>query len=345
MFSLIQTFGLRHFLLVRSLQGKGVSLDLEKDLTRASSPLRDALAARFLVANLDTYVLDGPGKGEIGFTQVRERRGRPEMDVVYMAPSLDHDEAEETWCRLLTYLCKQAGEQGTQRLFASLPEGGPEVEVFRQVGFVVHAREEIFRLEPSVLAQAVRPPPLGEVSIQAHIRRRHEGDIWSLQKLYTAITPRLVRQVEGPHPWNWGIGMGWWLGWPRREAYILEDGAGEVGGYTQINRGDIGHWLRLAIHPGAQQYASDLVRFSLHLLATLPPRPVYCSLREYETGLRGPLEDWGFAPFDRRVIVVKHATVWVREPSPYPASHMEKRAEATTTYGRACTPPAQVNRH
>jgi len=52
-----------------------------------------------------------------GVVQLCECSGRPEGEIIYMAPSLSaHPEARHIWSQLLSQVCKQAGEQGLQRI-------------------------------------------------------------------------------------------------------------------------------------------------------------------------------------------------------------------------------------
>ncbi len=334
---MIQPFSFRHYFLIRRLQGKGMSLDLERSLTQPGSPLWAALTSWLpfyfpTLTDIYTYVIDGLEQEQrvSGFAQVRERLGRPEADVVYLAPSLSNEDVQAIWHRLLTYLCAQAGERGTQRLFASVPEGGREVEVFHQAGFAVYTREDIFRLDI-----ALAEPRTCAQFDETALRRCQSRDSWGLRKLYKSVTPHLVRQAEGLVPRDWGLGLGNWLGWAGKEEYVLENDRGEINGYLQINEGRIGHWLKLSLHPRAQERVDELLDYGLSFLTAHHPLPVYCNVREYEGGVKGSLEARGFQFFGRRAIMVKHSTVRVKEPALKLVPALEKRAEATPTpYGR-----------
>jgi hypothetical protein len=339
---LIKPFSLRNTLVILKLQRKGVSLDPERALTQPRSPLRVALATQFSFcfpnsAEVCTYVLCGPKRRPrlSGFAQIEMSRGRPEADVIYLAPSLSEtNNAQMTWHPLLRHLCAQAGEWGTQRLFASIPEGSEEIEVFQQVGFSVYTREDIFRLEASAvkdLSPAPNPPDHGSGAI---VHRRHSRDNWDLQRLYVAITPRLVQQAEGLAPREWGLGSNHWFDWTRKEEYVLENREGESRGYLQISEGWTGHWLKLSLHPQLYREGQELLDYGLSLLLTHPPLPIYCNVREYEGEVSFLLKARGFKPFDRRAIMVKHTGVRVREPALKLAPGLEKRAEVTpTSYG------------
>jgi hypothetical protein len=322
---LIKPFDVRDFLLVSQLQKQGMLLNLEEALTQTYRPLLEALVGCLPLQGMGvlTYVCDEMegGRRMAGFAQARMRRENAEADVVYLTPSLSvAEKAVAVWCRLLEHLCLEAGEQGIQRIFAHLPEDGPEVEAFQQVGFSLYSREDVFRLVqmPSDLPHLERT-----------VRLQQPTDNWGLQGLYTAVVPRLVQQAENLTARRWGATPGSWLRQAKREGYVMED-KGEVIGYLRIRKGQTGHWLKMLLHPQAYERADELIEQSLSLLAEYPPRPSYCCLPRYQGGLRVPLEAKGFQLFASQCAMVKHTTVRVREPALKLVPALEKRAEAAT---------------
>ncbi|HIC93543.1 MAG TPA: hypothetical protein EYP09_04750 [Anaerolineae bacterium] len=300
-------------LFISKLQRRGVALDLEDALTQPHRPL---LAAYFS-PRIYTCVLSEVERGRRreGFAQMREGGGRPAAEVVYLAPALSVDEeAPAIWRRLLAHLSAEAGRRGIQRLFARLPEDGPEVGAFQQAGFGVYVREDIFRL-----ARAERPSRSDRIAL----RRQRPADEWGLQQLYAAVAPRSVRQSEG---------LGCWEDRrrPRLEGYVLEEG-GEIVGYLGVGRGRLGHRLRVMLHPRAYQWADGLIEYGLSLLAEHPPRPIYCCVRRYQGGLREALEARGFQLFASQAVLVKHIAVRAEKPVVKLVPALEKRAGAATT--------------
>jgi len=348
--SMIRSFGVRDLLLVSNLQKKGTCLDPEIALIRPYSPLLAALSSYFLMqeAGTSTFILEAMDqsspstsrRGERspeqsrrivepsahhrvqGLAQVRQRRGRPEADVVYLAPSFSTtDEAPTIWYRLLTHLCAKAGERGIQRLFAHLAEDGEEIETFQQVGFSPYTREDIFHLK-SIPGAHRRLDRVG-------MRPQQAVDAWALQRLYASVAPRLVQQAESLGERGWERSS---VDWPlraRSEGYVLEDN-GEIVSYLLFSDGRIGHWMRILLHPQAYDRADEVIQHGLAFLSHYPPCPVYCSVREYEGGLRTPLQDWGFEPFGSQAILVKHTTVRIKEPARKLVPALDKRAEAAT---------------
>jgi len=273
-----------------------------------------------------------------GLAQMRQRRGRPEADVIYLAPSLRQpfdeaqdraqdtafstaDEASTIWYRLLNHLCARAGERGIQRLFAHLTEDGEEIETFQQLGFSPYTREDILCLNG--LSESHRR--LDRVVM----RPQQAVDAWALQRLYANVAPRLVQQAESLGERGWERSS---ADWPLRtgsEGYVLEDN-GEIVSYLLFSGGRIGHWMRILLHPQAYDRADEVIQHGLAFLSHYPPCPIYCSVREYEGGLRAPLQDWGFEPFGSQAILVKHTTVRIKEPTRKLVPALDKRAEAAT---------------
>jgi hypothetical protein len=316
----------RHLFLINRLQQRGVDLNLEESLTQSYNPLRAALTAYFTVGELGalTYVVrSNTGEGWMeGFIQVRERRARPEADVLFIAPTLAGDVDPDVWHHLLTHVCQQAGGRGVERLFARLPEGSGQVHLFCQVGFNVYTREDIFCLNSDQPAES-QPSP------DAAIRPRCPADTIALQQLYAAIAPRLVQQAESI------TGRG--RCYPPevrpvasdRQTCVLEK-KGEIVGCLTARPGRIGHWLYVLLHPQAYDQADALLAHGLAALRDVSPGPVYCSVREYQGGLRAVLQDAGFEPFVSRALIVKHTAVRVADAARTLMPALDKRADATT---------------
>lgn len=316
----------RHLFLVNRLQQQGIALNLEESLTQSYNPLRAALAAYFTVGELGalTYVVSGSTaeRRMEGFIQVRERRSRPEADVLFIAPALAGNANRGVWHHLLTYACQQAGGRSVERLFARLPEGGEEVTLFSQVGFNIYTREDLFCVSYDKLAE-IDPRP------DATIRPYRSEDAIALQQLYTAVASRLVRQAESVTGQYRPCPPDVWPAIVARQGYALEK-SGEIVGCLTVRSGRIGHWLYVLLHPQAYDHAGDLVAHGLAMLRDALPAPIYCGVREYQGGLRAVLEDLGFALFVSRALMVKHTTVRVTDSVRTLVPALDKRAEVTT---------------
>jgi hypothetical protein len=327
----IRPFALKDVLLVRRLQRASAALAVEHILTHPQAPVWIALTAPWPWAGVGiaTYVLneDGAVGPLTGFVQLIKRASRPEADVLHIAPALatadGQDEiGEAIWDRLLTYCTRAAGGHGLQRIFASIPDGGPEEACLRIAGYSLYTRETICRL--AVVPQARDLPP--------GFRPQLPQDSWALQRLYTHGTPRLVQQAEGALTGEVGSPpLSWWE--PDRWQGIVWEPAGEVRGAVQIHMGRAGHWLRVwGTNTLAARELRALVEQGLRAIATgadgqRSACPVYVTVRDYEVGLSGVLTGFGFAPYVSRARFVKHTTALVQRPAASAVSARTVRQE------------------
>ncbi len=311
---------------IQQLQQRGVQLDFERAVLWPHSPLRAALASHWPLSPIgaETIILLPPARRgrAVGFVQARQRRRRPEADVVFIAPALDaREDAVSIWYRLIAECARKFGDRGVQRLFAQMAVGDGTEDVFRQAGFGVYAHEDIYCLTD-------RPPDLGKDRVLRHQRAR---DAWSLMRLYSQVTPRTVQIAEGMAPIEGQTSRlrNWW-DQARGSGYVLQDGQ-DITGAVRILRGSGAYWLRFWLHPQVHDQAQMLLMGALSILWAAPHRPIYCSVREYESGIRAPLEDIGFRYLQTRSLVVKHTTARIKEPLLNLMPALEKRVEPTAS--------------
>ena len=319
---------------IRELQPQGVDLDLERARLWPHSALAAALTQGLPFSDIGaaTYVLypNDRKKEAVGLVQARFRPGRPEADITFMAPALDaHPDAVTIWYRLLSEAVNQLGEQGCQRIYAQVTAGNGAEEVFRTAGFTMYAREDIYYLPTERMAAVPRDagPQL--------LRRQRKRDTWNLLRLYTMSTPRPVQQAEGMISADGQVGkLGDWWDQTRGTGYVLDED-GFLVGAARVTRGRAANWLRLYLHPQAQTQSNELVQEVLALLRRTRPKPIYCSVRDYEGGIRGALEAAGFELSLNRSLMVKHTTARIKEPVPWRIPVLEKPAPMINTRVRA----------
>lgn len=299
---------------VYRLQRKGISLDLQRSLTQPAIPLKEAWLA-FLTQQAmgqPTYVLSDLHDGE-GFTQFRYRPHQAAADVTFIAPILEEGrQASSAWSRLLDGACVEAAGRGIQRIFANLPDSGAEVDTFQKTGFTLYAGEDIYRLsKPLAVPQSQKPDAL----------RSQQPEDWpAIQKLCVTITPQRVRQAEG------GIAIA--AGTEKNcRRYVLPGEDEDLAAVLNIYSGGHAHWLRVLVHPDAPNVADGLIHWALSVLASQPPLPVYCNVRQYEGGIRAALAVAGFVPFATRALTVKHTVAWSKSPAPELVPALKSSAE------------------
>lgn len=314
---------LNDLIAIQQLQARGTQLDLERAVLWPHTPWQAALATHLPLSAIgaETIVLypsTAKRARALGFVQARARRGRPEADIVFLAPALDAGgDTVSIWYRLLAECAQRIGAGGGQRLFAQIANGNGIEEVFRQAGFTVYAHEDVYRLSDW-------PANLAKSNLLRHQRTR---DGWNLLRLYAQLTPRPVQIAEGMlSPEGPGGKMGDWWDQARGAGYILEMD-GDLAGAVRVQRGSAAYWLRLWLHSQAQEYGETLLNGALLALGAAPRHPIYCSVRDYESGLRSPMEQAGFRYLHTRSLLVKHTTVRVKEPLIKLVPALEKRPE------------------
>jgi hypothetical protein len=297
-------FGVGDSLRVYRLQRKGVALDLQQALTQPAKPLWEAWLAFVTQQAMGrpTFVLYDVRDGE-GFIQVRYRPHQAAADIAFLAPALaESPSASRAWARLLDGASFEAAGRGIQRVYAGVPDqgAGTEVDVFRQTGFTPYAKEEVHRLSQPQAGRALKDLPT--------VRPQRPEDWPALQRLCVAITPQRVREVEG------GIALN--LGGERTcHRYVLPgENGNDLTAALSICVGGLAHWLHLLVHPEARYPSEDLIRWGLAVLDGGATKPVYCSVRQYESGVRPGLEACGFELYTTRTLMVKHTVAMLKMP-------------------------------
>ena len=319
-------FGLRDLGLLWVLRGQGITLDMQRAILGAPQPLPAALTALLpphrLGATL-TYVGHDDGEAQARrFLQVLTCPARQEWQVIHLAPWIESEDltANAAWAGMLADLCVLAGQAGAMRVRAGMPAGGPEEEAFRQAGFTVYTREEVYRL--------VGPLPGAERS--GALRPVVESDAWPLTQLVGQVVPSPVQHAEGmicagaatPAPILTRLGVS------HEQGYVVSRGA-DLGAYVGLSRSGRATWARILLHPEMRKEAPVVMH---QLVAAASPGPaLYCAVRDYQAGLRSVLAGLGFEFIGVQVWLVKHTTRPVECRSLLHLVAYDKRGEPVTT--------------
>jgi hypothetical protein len=262
-------------------------------------PLSDT-GGVLLVAEDDT-------EGVVGFIQAQGSSTRPAVWQIVnlcVAPSAAGHFARE---RLLGHLCNLGLEQGVSRFHVRLPLGHPLVGVFLEMGFTQFATEQIlFHDNPEQVAPVSDGPPLP-------VRPGRREDVGAIHLLYRRVTPSHVAQFEAPSLKTWQASFA--------EGSVARMGRDEVRHLVAEQPGVVG-WA--AIRPAGAGRPSILslmcdahdpaVRegFLDAVIAELPPQPVSCVLRHYDSELIRSLQARGFAVYGTQLLLVRDLGIKVR---------------------------------
>ena len=334
---MIRPFHLRDTLMVSRLQKMGTALDVEEQLTHPRTALRSVLLDNLLSAQTipSTFIIDHVDENghHLGFAQMRPRPGRPEHDVVFIAPALEAGSGNHAiWQRLLTQLSIQTAEQGNFRLYAGLPIDDEALQVFKHVGFMAYCQQNIYKLTGN-------GGKVLEKSSHIKLRPQVHTDGWGLQKLYSVATPRGVQNSEGSAQGQWALPKRAWHMPGRRIGYLWEE-RGEILGAVHFRVGHKGVVLRTLLHSDSVDETENLLRAALSMMSSWVSRPVYLAIREYEPGWTSILPDLGFQEFASQTLVVKPMTVRVKTSVPIRVPTLEAApSEGTATTAASTVMP------
>lgn len=311
---MIRPFQLGDIFLIQRLGGQATKLNIVQSLLQPQSASWASLTAvvPWNDAKVATYVLSQQGHGLLGngFLQVQKRPGRPEVDIVRLAPGLDTPRGHPAiWEKLLAHHNGEATHQQIARIYVDVPDQPLPVHTFSHVGFRTYTRQTIWRL--SAFDASV---PTGQVS--AEIRPETRLDEWPLLQLYSRIVPEAVQLAEGMHAEHAVKPpiLEWWQAGVV-DRFVMER-RGEIVGAVQIVQGPRGYWLQpwADLYDPNPQVIHTLLRHALDVIwRRAITQPIYIGVRDYHGGLGAILSDYGFAPFTDRAKMVKPVVQWVRE--------------------------------
>lgn len=326
-------FGLQDIPLIWKLQSQEKRLDLPEVLFSPRSSLQNAILGYLFrgESGADTFVLDRHKEQGVplsGFAQVRPRRGRAEWDILTLAPSLElYPTAQQTWLQLLQYIAAAAGEQGILRVFAKTVKGSSAEDVLRAADWHVYAHEDIFCCSSSASFARLPRPEVMLDSLRAE-------DEWGLHRLYVQITPSSVQLAEGYPASEAGYASSAWMqafgAEIRAQEYVLREGA-EICGYVNLLGGSKSYGVRIAVHPDHARRTEALLLYGLAMLSERPARPIYCALRQYESGA-SLLHDYKFDLFTTQALLVRQFAVRVKEALFRVSPALEQRVERAATH-------------
>jgi hypothetical protein len=314
---LIRPLRMRDLLVLDRIQQNAIRFNLPDSLASSPSLRAVELARAWPWKRTDShcYVYEERGKA-IALVQAEERHRRAEWDVVELAASGSDDEAclypdLDLWRRLLEYLCFAAGQRGVRRLFARVPEGLSEIQVFHDIGFYTFSHEHILGRDLT----GNLPFP------DAPIRPQRPKDSWGIQRLYSTLTPRWVQEAEALTSASWDIGVPRLRRRRAREIGYVWEEDDRVVGYLRMTASKDGYLLKVLTHPNRREVLEPILQYGLAGLSNAGQVQVYSYVREYQSDLSRTLEEMEFNLVGNQSLLVKHTTARVRQwrVAPVPA--------------------------
>ncbi len=329
---MIRPFQPGDILLIQRLHRQTTKLNAVQSLLQPRSPAWAALTAvnPWNDAKIATCVLSRNGRSlaRSGFLQAQKRSGRPEADILALAPALDTPTGHPAvWEKLLSHYLHDVAAQGIQRVYADAPDQPLPVRTFANIGFQVYQRQTIWRLVAADATNLVDVP-------HAVIRPQQAKDEWGLLRLYSLVTPKPVQAAEGAFgevATDPPILQRWFNGDLR--SFVLVDN-GEIVGCIQAAMGRMGIWLQLWAN---LQRPDGLIPRQLlgYTLKTLgrpnERRPIYIAVAEHHGGVTPLLAELGFAPFTDQAKMVRPIVQWAVETETVRTPPLEIAHEVAVT--------------
>lgn len=183
---------------------------------------------------------------------------------------------------LLEELVKQAGNWGAKQVVADLCSDSPFFSQFRQTGFSVLIRQNVYRYPKT-------EKPIDRAC--GNWRTWSSADIQSMRNLYRALVPPLVQPVE-PLTRQEMLGL------------VYYDHRGDLQAYADLVYGPTGVWVLPVVHPQAAADMSELLTQMLHALPDPYRRPVYIAARSYQPWLENALGNLAGEAFLKQALLV-----------------------------------------
>lgn len=231
-----------------------------------------------------------------GFAQMY-LEGSPKLARVYFLAPITPETHPRRTSALLSGLAREAVGRGARNLIAEANEGSPECAALRSAGFVVYARQQLYRmLSRSVLAK----PSLS-------LNLCYSRDEIAAQRLYSNTVPALVRRFESDPS-----GAGGW-------CFLNSDDDDDMLVLLGVTMGAKGTWVQPYVHPEAEKSIGDVLAAFLCRGEIDPSKPVYVCVRSYHSWLRCALQETGFQLLGQQAVMVKRLTASVKKYRPVPA--------------------------
>jgi hypothetical protein len=237
--------------------------------------------------------------------QVRHVAGKEDARFTFLAPAAEIDPG--TFHELIEYLITRLGEHKAQNLIAEVDETSACFELLRQAGFSIYARQHIWQISktPTTKKYAFNWREIAPI------------DEFNARKLYHAVVPTMVQQVE-PTPWE------------ELRGWVLYQN-GDLMAYAYVIEGLRGIWVQPFIHNQMEDIYSQLIALLTHLRPK-ERRPAYVCLRSYQGGMAPHLEALDAQVSGSQAVMVRRLTAAVKKPDLARLPAINGEPEPTTPY-------------
>jgi len=256
------------------------------------------------------YVLPFVNGEEEGHDGAAHRRAA----LVLMSPRPQSDALIETWMHLAQEFAVEATRRGVHHIVAEAPETGGEVEALQAAGFAPLIQQDVLKLAAS--------PSLGTLPHVSGLREQTKDDEPFIKALHLRIAPKMTYQAEVSFDLLRATHG------PDRGLVVVRDG--ELLAHVSIRQGRRSYGMRALFRPEVSSIARPVLCHALARLLLRARRPVYLTLRHYQSWLLPVLDELGFVHLSSTVLMVRHTAARVQQPI-WSSAVAEHTAIQTTT--------------
>jgi hypothetical protein len=270
--------------LLRRVASRGLCLDITASIGN-THPLETAMLNIVGLKGLGrpTFILRTEETAYAAQMRLEDRYA----SITLLAPKPQPDGSAYPWLALIDHMVWQAGRRGAYIISAQVPVDNTGFEMFRQAGFTVYSRENLYALEnPSSAKNTIEDHP------RVMIRSIEEADRVRLSVLYANTVPQMIQQVAPPKE-DW-------------EGYAILLDKRLMGGLV-LRSDKHSVLLQPILHPELYDLVPHVLSAALKVL---PDRKVYMRLHAYQEWIRRTLEmDFGFEEVSRFALMGRHTVV------------------------------------
>jgi hypothetical protein len=304
---MIRPFDIRDVSVVQRLTALARPLACELVAVDGVNPLRDAMRA-YMSGGRDhaivlierdydhdveafglMYILPSANNGT-----AQQRRAA----LVMMAPHAQTDELVEAWMYLAQEFASEAAQRGVHHIVAEVPEASGEAEALQGAGFAALIPQDVLKLA-NKLDEEDAPEVNG-------LREQTKDDEPLIKALHLRTAPKMTYQAE--------VSFDLLRATHRMDRGFVLMRASELIGHVSVRQGRRGYGMQALFRPEAEDEAKSMLQYALSRLQKYERKPVYVTVRHYQSWLLPLLDELGFMHMTSTMLMVRHTAARVHQP-------------------------------
>ncbi|RLD11726.1 MAG: hypothetical protein DRI56_00395 [Chloroflexota bacterium] len=284
-----------------------VFLDTSLSLTYAPGILLGVLQSLIFIENfcIATHSLPNQETDDL-IGQVCHSAHKTSAHLTFIAPknALAHSDV----VKLLTHLCRQAGERGALWVLAEVEEGTKLTEHLLRAGFTPYAEQSIWRFPAGIQGTS---SPLAWKPVSAR-------DLGEIHSLYQKLIPSAVRRIEPPPTAS------------DLQGLVCRHN-GELVGYAAAQFGPKGVLLDVLLDTSQNGTQAHLTAIRQNLPLTRQ-QPVYVRVRTYQQKLATALESLQSSSSPTQIVMVKKLSANYQVKQTFNLPVLEQQPDVSTPF-------------